>query len=260
MASLDKFDHHETTMDKTFIGVKEIAGKMGVSEKTIYRMVNDNRIPFAVKIGGQWRFRIDAMTGWINRQEGNTEQEMGAINADISLHEALLQGAVLYRIHGHNRDEAIEELLSSLPYSSTIDQEAIKVSILARESLVPSSMQSIAYMGISFDKPVFVEKTMVLLAFLEAPMDFKALDGQKTEVIFLVLPANFAEQNIIEMKLRRLSMEKDFQENITRQRTRKELLHTIHALERKIFIKRQGSGKKTAGNSGSMPTAKLTAV
>lgn len=235
-------------MDKTFIGVKEIAGKMGVSEKTIYRMVNDNRIPFAVKIGGQWRFRLDALTGWINRQQSNAVPEPRAINSEISLHEALQQGAVLYRIHGHNRDEAVDELLSVLPYSSAIDQESIKVSILARESLVSSSMKAIAYMGISFDKPVFVEKTMVLLAFLEAPMDFKALDGRNTEAIFLVLPANFVEQNIIEMKLRRLSMEREFLDNITRQRTRKELLHNILTLERKIFIKAQGTGRKTAGS------------
>jgi PTS system nitrogen regulatory IIA component len=235
-------------MDKTFIDVKEMAGKMGVSEKTIYRMVNDNRIPFAVKIGGQWRFRIDALTGWLTRQEGNAMPETGATKTDISLHEALQQGAVLYRIHGHNRDEAIDELLSILPYTSAIDLEAIKVSILARESLVPSSMKSIAYMGISFDQPVFVEKTMVLLAFLETPMDFKALDGRKTEAVFLVLPANFAEQNIIEMKLRRLSMEKAFLQDIARQRTRKELLDNIHALEHKIFIKGPGPGQKSAGN------------
>jgi len=248
MAILYQIGQYWTTMDKTFIGVKEIAGKMGVSEKTIYRMVNDNRIPFAVKIGGQWRFRMDALAGWINRQEGNAVSEMHVIHSDISLHEALQQGAVLYRIHGHNRDEAIDELLSILPYSSTIDLEAIKVSILARESLVASSMKSIAYMGISFDKPVFVEKTMALLAFLEAPMDFKALDGRKTEAVFLVLPANFAEQNIVEMKLRRLSMEEEFLEIISRQRTRKELLDNIHALECKIFIKTQGPGRKTAGN------------
>ena len=254
MAMLDQFGHNWTKMDKTFIDVKEMARRMGVSEKTIYRMVNDNRIPFAVKIGGQWRFRIDALAGWLSRQEGGAMPEGGAVNSNISLHEALLQGAVLYRIHGHNRDETIDELLSILPYSSAIDQKAIKISILARESLVPTSMNAIAYMGISFDQPVFVEKTMVLLAFLETPMDFKALDGRKTEAIFLVLPANFAEQNIIEMKLRRLSLEQEFPKIISGRGTRKELLHNIQALERKVFTKGQGHGPKTVGNPGPRTT------
>ncbi len=57
-------------MDKMFLDVRGMAGKMGVSEKTIYRMLNDNQIAFAVKIGGQWRFRIDAVDGWLAAQSG----------------------------------------------------------------------------------------------------------------------------------------------------------------------------------------------
>lgn len=223
-------------MDKIFIGVRELAVRIGVSDKTVYRMLNDNQIPFAVKIGGQWRFRIDALEGWISRQEDNTEQETRKVRSDLTVHEALRQGTVLYRVHGHNRDEAVDELLSNLPYSAVINRKAIKLSILARESFVPSSMCGIAYMGISFDKPVFVDKTMVLLAFLEAPTDFKALDGEKADAFFLVLPANVAEQHIIEMKLRRLSMDKEFVDTILQQLTRKELLEFIEGFEKKIFV------------------------
>ncbi|MFA6898886.1 MAG: helix-turn-helix domain-containing protein, partial [Desulfurivibrionaceae bacterium] len=55
-------------MDKTFISIKGVAEKLGVSEKTIYRMVGDNQIPFAVKIGGQWRFKADEVVDWIDSQ------------------------------------------------------------------------------------------------------------------------------------------------------------------------------------------------
>jgi len=237
-------------MDKIFLTLKDVALRLGVSEKTIYRMLNDNQIPFAVKIGGQWRFRTDALEGWLNRQ-ANLGPEVRQIDSDLTVHEALQQGAVLYRIHGHNRDEAIDELLSVLPYSSNFNLNAIKLAIFARESLVASSMQGIAYMGISGEQPVFFEKTMVLLAFLEAPMDFKALDGVKTLAVFLVLPANLAEQSIIEAKLRRLSMEKEFQKIIAGQLMRKDLLHAIHFLEQRLFSrKKPAKGKRQNQRQG----------
>jgi PTS system nitrogen regulatory IIA component len=235
MDTLDQIDQHWTTMDKTFIGVKEIAGRMGVSEKTIYRMVNDNRIPFAVKIGGQWRFRIDALTGWLNRQENNAMPVMGAINSDIALHEALQQGAVLYRIHGHNRDEIIDELLTSLPYSSAFDLNELKVSIFSRESVVSSSLNGIAFLMTDPGRPVFFERTMILLAFLESPVDLKAIDGIRTEAIFLILPANTIEQNIIDVKLRRLFMDSDFVAAIRQQPGRKELFDLLSGREEQIF-------------------------
>jgi PTS system nitrogen regulatory IIA component len=224
-------------MDKTFIDVKEMAGRMGVSEKTIYRMVNDNRIPFAVKIGGQWRFRIDALTGWLNRQEGNAVPEPRAINSAISLHEALLQGAVLYRIHGQNRDEAIDELLAALPYPyfSSLDVSGLKVSIFSRESVVSSSLNGIAYLMNDPNRPVFFERTMLLLGFLEKPADLKAIDRIRTEAIFMILPANRIEQEIIDMKLRRLSMDSEFVAAIKKQLARRELLDLVRDREEAIF-------------------------
>lgn len=221
-------------MDKTFLTIRELAVKMGVSGKTIYRLLKDNQIPFAVKIGGQWRFRTDAMEGWISAQSG-MDAGNRQINSDISISEALRQGAVIYRIHGQNRDEAVDELLSAVPYSASFDKKSIKVSIFAKESLASSSLQGIAYMRTSSERPVFFEKSMLLLAFLENPMDFKALDRMKTEAVFLILPANQAEQTILEMKLRRLSADMAFVVGIKKQLTRRELFDFLRAKEREIF-------------------------
>lgn len=68
-------------MDKTFYTIRSMASKLGVSDKTIYRMVNDNQIPFAVKIGGQWRFRVDAIDTWlagsVNREPDTSKTDPG---------------------------------------------------------------------------------------------------------------------------------------------------------------------------------------
>lgn len=222
-------------MDRMFLTLKDVAAKLGVSEKTIYRMVNDNQIPFAIKIGGQWRFKTDEIIGWISSQKAVNSAPHKAVDYRISLTEALVSGAVLYRIHGSNRDEIIDELLAALPYSSTFDANTVKVSILARESIVSSALDGIAFMTTAVSLPVYFEKTMLLLAFLEKPVDVKALDGRKAEALFLILPANSIEQEILDRKLHRLSMDARFIVGIREQMTRKLLLDFVAQTEQEIF-------------------------
>jgi len=237
-------------MDKTFYTIRTISEKLGVSDKTIYRMLGDNQIPFAVKIGGQWRFRVDAIDAWIL---GRTNRNHGSHTTDttISVHEALQQGAVLYRIHGENRDECINELLTSLPYSTTIDQTALKVSLFARESLASSSMQGIACMGISDEQPIYFPKSMVLLAFLEKPADFKALDNEPAVAFFLVLPANRGEQALLETRLFRLLQEDSFRAAIKNEPPRHEILEVISRHEERIFRKKSQSRVKSSAPAES---------
>lgn len=222
-------------MDKIFISIKGVAEKLGVSEKTIYRMVSDNQIPFAVKIGGQWRFKAEEVMDWIDSQKPGVNSPRSKTNYRISLVDALENGAVLYRIHGTNRDEIIDELLAAQPYSANFDAKGIKISLLSRESVMSSSMDGIAWMWPDPALPVYLEKSMVILAFLEKPADFKALDKRRTELLFLVLPANNTELAIIAHKLWRLSMSATFLNGIREQMTRKKLLEFIAAQEALIF-------------------------
>ncbi|MBU0482211.1 MAG: helix-turn-helix domain-containing protein [Proteobacteria bacterium] len=228
-------------MDRIFIGVKEMAASMGVSEKTIYRMLTDNQFPFAVKIGGQWRFRADSVDRWLVAQSeaGSTRQ---SINYRITLFNALLNGSVLYRIHGANRDEALDELLSILPNTGGFNTKNLKFSILDREALVPSSLAGIACMAPSDEHPVFMEQSLIILAYLEQPTDFKALDGVPARVVFLLLPANIQEMAILRTRLQRLLMEPAFVNKIMKELPRKEMLECIRTTEERIL--RQPSGKK----------------
>ena len=231
---LDKIRQKETSVDSIFIGVKEMAANMGVSEKTIYRMLNDNQFPFAVKIGGQWRFRADRVDKWISGQAG-AQQSRKNINYKIRVSDALLNGSVLYRIHGTNRDEALDELLSTLPRTGSFNPTALKFSILDREALVPSSLAGVACMAPSSDHPVFMDRSLIILAYLEKPTDFKALDGLLSRIIFLILPANSQELAILMTRLQRLLMESGFLTAIMKEPPRKGLLEFVGKTEDTLF-------------------------
>ena len=54
-------------MPGDIVTVREIAEYLKVTERTIYRMVKDKKIP-AFKVGGSWRFRLDEIDDWIKSQ------------------------------------------------------------------------------------------------------------------------------------------------------------------------------------------------
>jgi len=245
--------HIWTKMDKIFITIREFAEKMGVSEKTVYRMLTDNQIPFALKIGGQWRFRIDAVESWL---AGQTVVAMGGEDANymITVRAALNNGATLYRIHGSNRDEALDELLSILPNSAGLDINGIKIAVLSQESLASSSLNGVACMRPGRNTPFFVPQSIIITGFLERPLDFKAFDREKVEVIFLTLPANQVEEAILDVRLRRLLMEPEFLTAIKKQPSRRELMDLVRETEVRLMPSPSKKGSVGPGNASVSPT------
>jgi PTS system nitrogen regulatory IIA component len=207
---------------------------VGVSEKTIYRMLNAEQIPSALKIGGQWRININAVESWLLPSLSDTTGVV-AVNNTISILSALNNGTVLYRIHGENRDEALDELLSSLLQVGGLDIKTIKLAILAQESLVSSSLNGIACMRPGREAPFFVDRSIMVIAYLEKPTDFKALDGRKADIILLTLPANLAEEAILDLRLRRMLMDPSFVSRIKCEMPRKDLLLLISETENELM-------------------------
>ena len=46
--------------------VKDVATYLAVTERTVYRLVKDHRLP-AYKVGGQWRFKGDMIEAWMQK-------------------------------------------------------------------------------------------------------------------------------------------------------------------------------------------------
>ncbi|MCM8775124.1 MAG: helix-turn-helix domain-containing protein [Candidatus Omnitrophica bacterium] len=50
--------------------IREVAGYLGLHYLTIYRLIQQRRIP-AARLGGRWRFKRDVLDRWIeNDMEG----------------------------------------------------------------------------------------------------------------------------------------------------------------------------------------------
>lgn len=221
-------------MDKTFLTVKELSVKLDVSEKTVYRMINSKSIPFAIKIGGQWRFNTEKIEKWVlDSQKG--EQNRIPTNYKIRIADALMNGLIIYRAHGENRDEILDEILGMISNLSSEEATSIKKQILYSESIVSSSLQGLSFMAPDVNGSYNIDETKLLVAFLEKPMDFKAIDNVDTELVLLLLATNKTEQLIIQTRLARLFMEKEFISMAKKHLNRRELIEQVTLIEAKLL-------------------------
>ena len=52
-------------LKERYLTVEEVARRFGVTPTTVYRLARKGRLP-AFKIGGQWRFSDEVLSGWEN--------------------------------------------------------------------------------------------------------------------------------------------------------------------------------------------------
>lgn len=52
--------------------IREVADYLKVTERTLYRLVQDGKLP-AFKVGNSWRFRREDLERWISEQSRGTD-------------------------------------------------------------------------------------------------------------------------------------------------------------------------------------------
>jgi excisionase family DNA binding protein len=61
--SLRKYEERPQEVT-SLMTVEEVATYLAVTERTIYRLVKEGRLP-AYRVGGQWRFKVAVLEEWM---------------------------------------------------------------------------------------------------------------------------------------------------------------------------------------------------
>jgi len=59
-------------MSEDILTIKEVADYLKVTERTLYRLAQEGKLP-AFKVGGSWRFRREDLDRWIEEQTNAAE-------------------------------------------------------------------------------------------------------------------------------------------------------------------------------------------
>ncbi len=190
------------------LSVKDVAELLKVSDKTIYRMIQNETIP-CFRVGGQWRFDRREIASWIGDTRAfsyKTAIENAAGDEEsISISEFLQRGGIHNNIPGSNKDGAIQACLERIRANiPQIDVRRLFESIMDREALCPTAVGN----GIALPHPgsfgKFTSSSYIALCRLERPVPFGAVDNEDVDTLFFIFPKSERRFLRIQAKLLRL--------------------------------------------------------
>jgi nitrogen PTS system EIIA component len=218
------------------IGVRDAAGLLNVSEKTIYRWIKDSKLP-AFKVNEQYRFNRSEILEWVTSQRVNVSAEIFSEPANgklliPGLEDALRAGGIHYRVEGADKNSALKSAIDIMPLPEEVDKPFLLRVLLARESLGSTGFgNGIAIPHVRNPIVMHIPRPMITLCFLETPVDFDALDGKPVNTLFtMVSPTISAHLNLLS-KLAFALRYPGFATVITKQGSREEILKNAHEID-----------------------------
>jgi PTS system nitrogen regulatory IIA component len=218
------------------LSVKDVARLLSVSEKTIYRWIKQASIP-AYRISDQYRFNRAELLEWATSRRIQVSPEIFQEGepsrlALPSLSEALKAGGIVYRVEGRDASSVLRSIVDILNLPEEVDRAFLYDVLLARERLGSTGIgEGIAIPHVRNPVVLHVSKPTVTLCFLEAPIDFGAIDGQPVRILFtLISPTVRAHLHLLS-RLSFVLRNRDFKDALQRFGSREELMATLVAAE-----------------------------
>jgi PTS system nitrogen regulatory IIA component len=218
------------------LGVKEVSKLLNVSEKTIYRWVNQGVLP-GYRVNEQYRFNRAELLEWATSRKMNVsaalfdEPESNAAPIP-DLMETLQAGGIFYRLGGRDKESVLRAVVEHMRLPEEVDREFLLRVLLAREALQSTGIgDGIAIPHVRNPIVLHVSRPMITLCFLEQPIDFGALDGRPVHALFsLVSPTVRAHLRL----LSRLSFalhDPGFKSAVARQASRDEIVDELRRID-----------------------------
>lgn len=221
------------------LSVKEVAKMLNVSEKTVYRMIRNETIPF-YRVGGQWRFDRKHIKSWLADAGQFTvrtvsEALTGEEEESISLSEFIRRGGLYRGIRGKTKAEAIraslEQIRQTVPQP---DPRKLFDSIMEREQLCPTAIGNEIAMPHPRHFNRFTALSYIALCFLEQPIPFESLDRDRVDTLVFIFPRS--ERRFLRIQAKLLRLFKDEQlVSMLKGGSRGEILHLLSRKEAEIF-------------------------
>ena len=183
--------------------VHDVAELLNISEKTVYRWVEDRKLP-GYRLSGQYRFHRAELLEWATANKIHVspkifeETEANAVPLP-ELQECLQAGGVFYRLSGDDKPAVLRNVVEMLRLPDGVDREHLLKALQAREALESTGLgDGIAIPHVRNPIVLHIQRPLVTLCFLEKPVDFGALDGKPVHALFtLVSPTVKAHLHLL---------------------------------------------------------------
>jgi nitrogen PTS system EIIA component len=219
--------------------VRDVAKFLNVSDKSIYRWIEQGEMP-ACRVGGLYRFSRAEILEWATARRIKVSPDMlnepeSAHTPLPTLHEALKAGGIYYRIPGTNRETVLRSIVETIRLPEGVDMNFVFQVLLAREELGSTGIgDGIAIPHVRSPVIMHVTKPAISLCFLETPIDFGALDGKPVQTMFTIISPTARAHIHMLSRLSFTLRDPGLKEKLRTQASRDEILDAILNLEREF--------------------------
>jgi PTS system nitrogen regulatory IIA component len=148
------------------------------------------------------------------------------------LHELILHHDVWYLTDAESMQEALSALAKIVDLPAELDREALLDALLAREELASTAIgNGIAIPHVRRFGSESLQQDIVVVAYLFAPVDWKAPDGLPVHTLFLVLAKDEASHLELLAEIAHVASDERFVEFLKTMPERDALVERIHAFE-----------------------------
>ncbi len=171
--------------------VKDTAKALNVAEKTVYRWIQSGGLP-AYRVAGQYRINRAMLFDWATSKRINFSAEEPQKESETrplpTLAEALQEGGIHYRVAGAAKSELLKSAVALLKLPDSVNRDVLHQALMVREQLQSTGVgDGIALPHVRNPAVLEIATPMICLCFLEAPVEFGALDGKPVKILFLPL-------------------------------------------------------------------------
>ena len=218
------------------LAVRDVAKLLNVSERTIYRWVDQGTLP-VYRIGDQFKFNRTELLEWATSKRLNVSAEMfaepeSAATEPHRLSEALREGGIFYRVEGDNKASVLKSVVDILRLPEDVDREFLYQVLLARESLGSTGIgDGIAIPHVRNPVVLHVTQPTVMLCFLERPIEFGAIDAQPVHTLFALISPTVRSHLRVLSLLSFALREPSFKQVLKEQGSREAILTEVTRLE-----------------------------
>jgi PTS system nitrogen regulatory IIA component len=216
--------------------VRDAAKLLKVSEKTVYRWINQRTVP-AYLINGQYRFNRAELLEWATSRRIKVSVDILAEPESTcepcpGLVEALDAGGVFYRVEGHDRESALRAVVDVMRLPDEVDRDFLLRGLMAREALGSTGIGGgFAIPHVRSPIVLHVPRPSITLCFLEQPIDFAALDGQPARVLFTVISPTIRAHLSLMAHLAFALRDAAFKDTVLREASREEIFREARRVE-----------------------------
>ena len=171
------------------LSVRDVAALLNVTERVVYRWINEDELP-AFEVNGQQRFSRADLLEWAASRKVNaaaiTAPAGGETGCDVA--DALAAGGVLYHVAGDDLQTVLRNIVAQLPLGPRTDRDTLLQLFLAREKVGSTAVgNGIAIPHARYPLILPVSRPLLCLCFLDRAIDYGAADRGAVDTLFVLI-------------------------------------------------------------------------